>query len=172
MGELVKRSTKKAFYGVQSTEGIVYTRMRYFTELSTSKNPVEYSRQYVDQSMETTDVVGYSPSMSFAFDSYTDDAVLEDIVSIVDKEKLGTDAQREIILVDFSKESGGGYAAIKRTFAVIADSEGDGSESYSYSGTFKVSGTAEHGIATIATPTDGDSENVETITFVADTDSE
>lgn len=115
MGELIKRSDKKAFYGVKSDTETVYTRMRYFTELSTSKNPVEYSRQYVDESQERADVVGYSPSMSFNFDEYTGDAVLEDIVSIINEEKLGTDAQREIILVDFSKKSGEGYAAVKRT---------------------------------------------------------
>ena len=165
MGELIKRSDKKAFYGVKSDTETVYTRMRYFTELSTSKNPVEYSRQYVDESQERADVVGYSPSMSFNFDEYTGDAVLEDIVSIINEEKLGTDAQREIILVDFSKKSGAGYAAVKRTFAVIADSEGDGTEAYTYSGNFKVSGNAISGIAKIATPENGDSDNVETITF-------
>ena len=56
----------------------LFTRMKGFTELSGSKNPTEYSRQYVDEIFESTDVTGYSPSWSFAFDDYTEDAVLEE----------------------------------------------------------------------------------------------
>lgn len=166
MGNLIKRSDKKAFYGIPETDGAVaYTRMRYFTEMSTSKNPVEYSRQYVDEAAERTDVVGYSPSMSFSFDDYTDDAVLTDIVSIIDGEKLGADAQREIILVDFTKKVGEGYEAVKRTFAVIADSEGDGAEAYTYSGNLKSVSALTRGIATISAPADGTSDTVQVITF-------
>ncbi len=171
MRDLIKRSDKKMFYGVPSVaEGeTTFTRMHYFTELSTSKNPVEYSRQYVDEAMERTDVTGYSPSISFNFDDYAGDTVLEDIVTIINEEKLGKEAQRDIILVDFSKEVDGGFVAVKRTFAVIADSEGDGTEAYTYSGNFKVSGTPIKGTAKIETPADsGNPDNVETITFAPD----
>lgn len=170
MGELIKRSDKKMFYGIPGVSGnAAYTRMHYFTELSTSKNPVEYSRQYVDEAMERTDVTGYSPSISFNFDDYAGDAVLEDIVTIINEEKLGTDAQRDIILVDFSKEVDGGFKAVKRTFAVIADSEGDGTEAYTYSGNFKVSGAPVTGTAVISLPADaGTPDNVEEITFTED----
>lgn len=162
---MIKRSDKKAFYGVPSEGKITFTRMRYFTDLSISKNPKEYSRQYVDESEERADVVGYSPSMSYVFDDYKGDAVLEDIVEITNGEKLGLDAQREIIQVDFAREVNGGYYAVKRTFSVIADSEGDSTDAYTYSGTFKTVSAKVIGVATIATPADGDSENVETITF-------
>ncbi|MBR6523454.1 MAG: hypothetical protein IKT39_02445 [Clostridia bacterium] len=165
MGNLIKRSDKKAFYGVLGDAGPVFTRMRYFTEISISKNPVEYSRQYVDEAMERTDVVGYSPSMSFGFDDYTEDAVLADIVGIINDEKLGTDAQRDIVMVDFARPSGAGFEATKRTFAVIADAEGDGTEAYTYSGNLKVVSSIVKGVASIATPEDGDSDSVETITF-------
>ena len=169
MGELIKRSDKKMFYGIPGTgDTATFTRMHYFTELSTSKNPVEYSRQYVDEAMERTDVTGYSPSISFNFDDYAGDAVLEDIVAIINEEKLGTDAQRDLILVDFSKKVDGGYYAVKRKFAVIADSEGDGSEAYTYGGNFKVTGAPVAGVATIA---DGeDPDGAETITFAEATE--
>lgn len=168
MAELIKRSDKKTFYGVPEGDSVTYTRMKYFTDMSTSKNPKEYSRQYVDEPMERTDVVGYSPSISFAFDDYTDNAVLQDIVSIIDEEKLGTDAQREIVQVDFARPAeGGGYAAVKRTFSVIADSEGDGTEAYTYSGNLRVVGESVKGTATIATPASGTPDTVETITFTA-----
>ena len=162
---LVKRSDKKAFYGVPSGEGVEFTRMKYFTEMSTSKNPKEYSRQYLDEDMERTDVVGYSPSMSFNFDEHTEDKVLSDIVDIIDNELLGTDGHREIVMVDFSRLSGDGYEAVKRKFAVIADSEGNGTDAYTYSGNMKAVSELVRGIAKIATPENGDPSTVETITF-------
>jgi len=103
--------------------------------------------------------------MSYTFDDYTGDTVLEDIVKITNNEYLGTAAQREIIQVDFSKEVDGGYEAVKRTFSVIADSEGDSTDAYTYSGTFKSVGDKVMGVAKIETPVDGDKDTVETITF-------
>ena len=163
---LVNRSDLKSFYGVKSADDAVYTRMRGFTELSESTNPIEYTRQYVDEKHETTDVVGYSPSLSFGFDKYSGDAVLEDIAEIIDSETVGTAAHREIIMVDFSKEVDGGYAAKKRTFSVIGDSVGDSLEALTYSGSLRPVGKAIDGLATIESPNDGNSDNVETITFV------
>ncbi|MBO5060238.1 MAG: hypothetical protein J6C82_04925 [Clostridia bacterium] len=164
---MIKRSDKKAFYGIpaEGTGEPTFTRMKYFTELAISKNPAEYTRQYTDEDTERTDVVRYSPSMSFNFDDYEGDAVLTDIVSIINDERLGTDAQREIILVDFSKPTDTGYEAYRRTFSVIADSEGDSMDAYTYSGTFKAVGKKVKGVAVIATPENGDSESVTTITF-------
>lgn len=164
---MINRSDKKAFYGVPSEEGnLTFTRMKYFTELSISKNPKEYSRQYVDEASERTDVTGYSPSMSYAFDDFVGDVVLEDIVEITNEEKLGINAQREIVQVDFSRPvANGGFEAVKRTFAVIADSEGGSTDAYTYGGTFKAVGPKVLGVAVIATPAEGNSENVETITF-------
>ena len=45
--DLVLRTGKVAFYHVPGQS--VYTRMEGFTSLSTSKNPTEYERQYVDE---------------------------------------------------------------------------------------------------------------------------
>lgn len=163
---LVKRADKKAFWGVTTGSTTTFTRMKGFTELSGSKNPQEYSRHYVDESFEQTDVTGYSPSWSFGFDEYTNDEVLEDIVKIIDDEKLGTDAVRDIVFVNFSKPAESGkYEAIKRSFAVIADGEGDSTDAYTYSGNLKVKGSAIKGTASIATPESGTPETVETITF-------
>lgn len=165
MEKMVKRSDKKAFYGIPGDKGATFTRMKFFTEFSISKNPKEHSRQYVDESVERTDVVGYSPSASYSFDDFQGDSVLEDIVEITNNETLGTEAHREIVQVDFSREVGGGYYAIKRTFAVIADSEGGDTEAYTYSGTLKAVSDKVIGVATIKTPAEADSETVETIEF-------
>lgn len=168
-GNLIKREDKKAFWGIPASGAgtdPTFTRMKYFTELSGSKNPIEYSRRYVDEKTERADVTGYSSSWSFAFDEYSDDAVLTDIVEIIDNEKLGSDAHRDIVFVDFSKpEEDGGYKAVKQTFAVIADTEGDSTDAYTYGGNLRAAGEKVFGVATIATPASGTSDNVETVTF-------
>ena len=123
--ELVKRSDKVSFLGCLDNGTETFNRMRGFTTLSGSKNSIEYSRQYVDEEFETTDVVGFSPSISFGFDQYTDDPAHEEMVEILDGEYTGTQARRNIVTVDFSQPTTGGYKAVKREYAVIGDAEGD-----------------------------------------------
>lgn len=138
---LLKRSDVLAFYDVAGT----YTRMQGFTELGLSKNPKEYSRQYVDEDGEQTDVVGYSPSLSYNFDAYTDNAVHTDIIGIADNESIGLAAVRSILIV-YTQETGtaeNSYKAIKRDYAIIPDTEGDGTDAYTYSGTLKAKGPKE-----------------------------
>ena len=113
--------------------------MRKFTEISTSKNAVEYSRTYVDEDGETTDITGYGEEKSYAFDQYTNNPVHQKIVDITDNEKTGPDALVNILIVDLSKKvsSGTGYVARLRTYSVIPDTEGDSTDAYTYSGTFR-----------------------------------
>ena len=147
---LVKRSDKVAFLGCLATGTETFNRMRGFTSLSGSKNPKEYSRQYVDEEFEVTDVTGFSPSYDFGFDQYTDDPVHEEMVEILDNEKTGTDARRNMVIVDFSSPvQGGGYKAVKRTWSIIGDSEGDSTDAYTYSGTFRSAGNKAFGTATL-----------------------
>ena len=160
--KLVKRSDKVSFFGNMSGGTETFNRMRGFTTMSGSKNPSEYSRQYVDEEFETTDVTGYSPSIEFGFDQYTDDAVHEELVEILDGEKTGTDARRNIVTVDFSQPDNGGYKATKREYAIIGDSDGDSMDAYTYSGTFRATGKRIEGTATM----NGDS-SVATFTATA-----
>ena len=146
---LVKRSDKVSFLGCTLEGAETFNRMRGFTSLSGSKNAQEYSRKYVDEEFETTDVTGYSPSVAFAFDEYTDDAVHNEIVTILDKEYTGSNARRNIVTVDFSKPVGGGYEAVKREYAIIGDADGDGTDAYTYSGTFRATGSRKEGTATV-----------------------
>ena len=126
LGKLIGRHEKVAYYGVPDTEGnVVYHRMCGFTKMDTSKNPVEYSRIYIDESFEQTDVVAISPSISFTFDRYGDNPVHDDIVMISDNEILGADAVRAIVVVDMSqKDEGGKCPAILRDFSVMVETEG------------------------------------------------
>ncbi len=146
MAEIIKRYKKLAFYGVPSEGGSGYTffRMKGFDEISTAKNPKEYSRQYIDEEFEQTDVVAYTPSISFGFDRFQGDAVHDDIISIFNHEKVGADAVRPIIMVDMADDEKG---AVKRDFSVIAENEGSGMDAYKYSGTFRVKGEKVFGKA-------------------------
>lgn len=158
---LVARHEKLAFYGVPgsgSASAVTYHRMKHFTSLGQSKNPKEYSRQYVDEPTTESDIVGYSPAVSFAFDQHTGNAVHEDIISIADGELVGDDAVRSIIHVDTITGK-----AIKRDYAVITGSEGDNLNAYTYSGDFKCKGTPVYGTAT----TD---DKWQTITFTPNSD--
>ncbi|MBO5733814.1 MAG: hypothetical protein J6R66_02845 [Clostridia bacterium] len=163
LGKLVNRHEKVAYYGVKDAEGsVTYHRMCGFTKMDTSKNPVEYTRRYIDESFEQTDVVAFSPSISFAFDRYSGDPVHEDIVSLADNEILGTDAVRSIVIVDIStKDDSGVCSAIKRDFSVMVESEGNSTDAYTLSGTMSTKGEKIFGKATL-------SDDSQTITFTAD----
>lgn len=148
--KLVKKSDKVSFLGCLKDGGETFNRMRGFTTLSGSKNPTEYSRRYVDEEFETTDVTGYSPSLDFGFDQYIGDPVHEEMVEILDNEKIGTEARRNIVTVDFSQSAGvGSYKAVKREYAIIGDTEGDSMDAYTYSGTFRATGKRVVGTATL-----------------------
>ena len=148
--KLIKRSDKVSFLGCISEGTEKFNRMRGFTTLSGAKNPTEYSRRYVDEEFETTDVTGFSPSLDFGFDQYSGDPVHDEMVKILDGEVLGTEARRNIVTVDFSQEAGeGSYKAVKREYAIIGDAEGDSMDAYTYSGTFRSTGKIIVGTATV-----------------------
>lgn len=133
---LVTRPKKLAFWKLPSG---TYQRMEGFTDLSYSQNPKEYSRQYVDEEFERTDIVGYSPSISYSFDRYTGNEVLSDIVKIAENEYIGSLAKRSIVTVDLSDGSVTATAKM-REYTVIPDSSGDSTDCLTYSGTFKTNG--------------------------------
>lgn len=59
---LVGRHKRVAFMDANGS-GETFTRMTGFTSLSDGKNSTEYSRQYVDEASERSDVVGYAPAI-------------------------------------------------------------------------------------------------------------
>ena len=98
--DLVLRTGKVAFYHVPGQS--VYTRMEGFTSLSTSKNPTEYERQYVDEDFKRTDITAYNTAIAYALDRYKKHPVTDDIIDIHENELLGQDAVRTIISVDMT----------------------------------------------------------------------
>ena len=147
--QLVKRSRKVAFMNVSTTAIANFLRMTKFTEISKSKNPTEYSRTYVDEDGEVTDVTGYSEEISYNFDLHIGNLVHEKIVDITDNEKTEADALVQILQVDFTKPIGSGYEARLRTYSVVPDSEGDSTDAYTYAGSFKKNSNMTVGVATL-----------------------
>ncbi len=149
--KLVKRSAKIAFLNIGNTEAPNYQRMKKFTDLSNSRNPIEYNRQYVDEDGEDTDIVGISLEKGFAFDEYSNNPVHKKIVDIIEDEVVGTDAIVDILVVDTSRPTeDGAYEARRRDYAVVPDSDGDDTNAYTYSGSFKKNGPFEKVTATIS----------------------
>ena len=149
MEQLVKRSRKVAFMNVSTTAIANFLRMTKFTEISKSKNPTEYSRTYVDEDGEVTDVTGYSEEISYNFDLHVGNLVHQKIVDITDNEKTGADALVQILQVDFTKPIGDGYEARLRTYSVVPDAEGDSTDAYTYSGAFRKNSNMTIGVATM-----------------------
>lgn len=145
---LVTRNKKISFYKV----GEKFIRMTGFTAMSKSANPKEYARQYVDETGEITDVTGYSPSIEYTFDQYTNNEVHKDIIEITEDEKTGSAAVREIVIVDMTSpvgENNNEFEARKRLFAIIPGTDGDNADTYSYTGTLKSKSSSIKGIATL-----------------------
>ena len=148
--QLVKRNGKVAYMDVSTTAIANFLRMTKFTEISKSKNATEYSRTYVDEDGEVTDVTGYSEEISYAFDLYKGNLVHQKLVNITDNELTGNDALVKILQVDFSKPVGSGYEARLRTYSVVPDTEGDSTDAYTYSGAFRKNSGFTIGVATIS----------------------
>ena len=144
---MVERHKKLAFYGVPSTgtAGYVLTRMRFFTQLAQNKNAIEHSVKYVDEASKRNNVVGYDPSIAYAFDDTRNDPVLDDIKNITTKELTGDLAERFILLVDTVSNE-----ATLRKYSVIPNTEGDDADFYGYSGSFKACGELTSGTAEVA----------------------
>lgn len=146
MDKILKRADKLAFMALNN-ESSSFTRMRGFTEFSMNKNPVEYSRRYIDEKTERNDVVAYSPSISYSFDKFSEDTVHNSLVEIADLETVGAEAVKRILIVDMSG-NGSSKTAYCRNWTVIPDSEGNDSDAYTYSGTLKSNGGIIKGTAT------------------------
>lgn len=109
-----------------------------FTAFPESKNPVEYTRKYVNDKTERTDVIGYAPSVAYSCDAIKNDPCVQKIMNITDRELLGVDTYVTIVNVNcWEQTNNNEYKACKRTYAVIPDTKGDGTEALIYSGTLK-----------------------------------
>ncbi|WP_302327976.1 hypothetical protein [Enterocloster lavalensis] len=144
--KLIKRSKRIAFADVGEKGTPELVRMQGFSSMSESKSPKEYSRQYVDEDVERSDVVGFATQVGYSFDRHSPFSVHEKIADITDNEKTGSDAQIDIVTVDLFSE-GDAKLARKRTYSIIPDTTGDGTDALIYSGNFRAAGDIVMGTA-------------------------
>lgn len=169
MGELVTRDQWAAYMSIGSVSSTVFNLIgEGFTQFSESKNPKEYSRKYVHERTERTDVTGYAPSVAYSADIYTEDTVLQEFIKISDEELVGTSAQRSIISVNLFEPAGSAntFVAYKRTYAIIPDSKGDGDDALIYTGNIKAVGDSVKGTFNTETKT-FNATAAATLTFVS-----
>lgn len=148
--KLVNRNEWAAY---MKTADSAYTLMgEGFTSLTENKNAKEYSRQYVHEKTERTDVTGYATSIAYSCDVYSEDPVIQKIIEITDNEKVGTDAQVEVVSVNLWQTGGAenSYIAYQRKYAVIPDSKGDGTDALVYSGNLRAVGDVVKGKFTVS----------------------
>jgi hypothetical protein len=117
-----------------------------FSSFAEAKNPKEYTRQYVHEKSERSDVVGYAPSISYSADMYSGDPCVERVAKAADEEQVGNDAHVDIVTVNLWEN-----VAFKRTYAIIPDGKGDGTEALIYTGTLKAVGEVAKGTFDAAT---------------------
>ncbi len=146
--EVYQRSDKVSFMNTGTGNTKVFTRMQGFTELNKSSNLKTYSRQYVDEDFEREDATGFSTSITYKFDRIVGNPVHERLAQIADDELVGQKV--EILTIDFKKEKNGAYEARLRTSTVLPDEEGDGTDAYSYGGTFRKASSYTSGTATVS----------------------
>lgn len=145
---LVTREKRVAFMNVGTKANPSFVRMQGFTSMGESKNASEYSRRYVDEASERTDVTGYAAEIGYEFDRYSEFNVHKKLSDIHDGEKLGSEAHVEIVTVDmYDGDDTKGYVARYREYAVVPDSVGDSTDALIYSGTFKALGSIVEGTA-------------------------
>jgi hypothetical protein len=157
--KMVKRSKRVAFMNIGTGAESKFVRMQGFSSMSESKSPKQYTRTYVDEDSERSDVVGYATQIGYSFDRHSPLSVHEKISEITDGEYTGSDAYVEIVTVDLFTE-GEAKTARKRTYAVMPDTTGDGSDALIYSGNLRAIGEMTVGKATSA-------DNWQTATFTA-----
>lgn len=109
-----------------------------FTNLGKSLNPKEYNRKYVNSKTDSTDVVGYAPSIAYTADCISDDPVVQEVAKVHDNELLGDDTIKQIVFVNtWESDASGCHPAQARKYAIVPDGSADGTEVLQYTGNFK-----------------------------------
>ena len=147
---LVKRAELQSYMDVSTTSTAQLELIgEGFTSLTEAKNPKEYSRQYIHEYTERTDVVGYAPTLTYSVDAHTNNPVIAKIQKVTDEELTGSDAQVNIVSVNTFDTTGSGNsatcAAFRRKYAIIPDGKGDGTDALIYTGAFRAVGDIEKG---------------------------
>lgn len=140
---IVKRADRQHYLNTGTASTPVWSQIgEGFTEFKESKNAVSYQRRYIHETTKRTDVTGYAPVIDYELEIYSDNPVIEKIRTITDHELVGDDAKVDIISVDLfdAASQTGTYNATRRSYSVIPDECGEGTDALCYTGTMKAVG--------------------------------
>ena len=154
MSEIVKRSDRRHYMNTGSPSVPVWSLIgEGFTEFAESKNAISCQRRYIHEVSRCTDVTGYAPVIDYEFEVYTDNPVIGRIRTITDREYTGGDAKVQIVTVDLfdETETSGVYHAMCRTYSVIPDQCGEGTDTLCYTGSMKAVGDLTYGTFVLST---------------------
>ena len=138
--DLILRYQWEAYMECKSLEPANCLIGEGFTSFPEAKNPKEYTRKYVSDKTERTDVIGYAPSIEYSADMMSADPVVKEIAKIHDNELVGAATHRKITMVNRWEESVDSCPAFQRVFAIIPNSKGEGTDALVYSGVMKAVG--------------------------------
>jgi len=163
-GQVYNRADIVNFMGL-TLEATIFQRMKGFTDGGKSLNSTTYDRRYIDEKTERSDVTSYATSIAYAFDRMYGNGVHNIISKIHDNELTGEIVP--IVTVNFNEPVEGGYKAKFRLWSVAPESDGDSTDAYTYSGTFKANGSMVEGIATVLEGNENDTTTITAISFTA-----
>ncbi len=137
---LVGREERQHYLNVGTSAEAVWVLLgEGFTAFTEALHPVCYQRRYIHEQVKRTDVTGYAPVIDYAFEVYTNSPAIEKLRRIADRELTGCDAWVEICTVDLFDETevSGVCRATVRTYSVIPDTCGEGTDTLTYTGTLR-----------------------------------
>ena len=153
---IIKRADRQHYINTGTQSQPVWTLIgEGFTSFTESKNAVSYQRRYIHEITKRTDVTGYAPVIDYEFEVYSGNSAIEKIRTITDRELVGEEARVEILCVDLfdETETSGVYNAIRRSYSVIPDECGEGTDALVYTGTMKAVGDIQAGTFVKSTST-------------------
>lgn len=147
MRKVYNRADIVTFMGLE-LEATTFERMTGFTDGSESLNSEKYERRYIDEKTSRKDTTGFSKEIAYSFDRYTDNDVHDYIANVHDLEQTGVVVP--IVTVDFNQKGDGAntFKARKRNYGILPDGNGDGTDAYTYTGSFGANGEIVEGTAT------------------------
>ncbi|MBR5445892.1 MAG: hypothetical protein IKV57_07210 [Clostridia bacterium] len=153
---IVNRSDRRHFMNTGTADAPVWSLIgEGFTEFMESKNAVSYQRRYIHESVKRTDVTGYAPTVDYEFEVYSGNPVIDRLRRITDEEMTGSGAWVQICTADLFDEAGsaGVCKATVRTWSVIPDECGEGTDTLLYTGTMKAISAPVQGTFVVSTGT-------------------
>ena len=163
-GQVYNRADIVNFMGLD-INATTFQRMKGFTDNGKSMNSTTYDRRYVDEKTERSDTIAYATAIAYSFDRMYGNVVHNIITKIHDDELTGEIVP--IVTVNFNEPVEGGYKAKFRLWSVAPESDGDSTDAYTYSGSFKANGSMIEGVATIIEGNANNSGTITAVSFVA-----